>query len=141
MKLITMTEFVLLQKVKLSNGTLTTSDYVERTGAYARFLIKPISMNMFVPVDQLREIPGGEKSVPAKDAMFPALFPELDDKVLFKDLTIEYTDISKKYHIKKKDGCFVITGTRGMFDNNLRIEDLVHRELELTDTAVKLIFG
>jgi len=137
MKLISMLEFVLLCRTKLQNGTLTANNYVEHTGAYARFLTQPISMTMFVPADKLVDLPGGKEQVPETNP----IFPDLEDKVVFKNLIIEYTDISKKFYIKKSNGFFVISGTRAMFDNNLTIDHLVHRELELTENAVKLIFG
>jgi len=153
MKLIDMTTFVLEQAMKATrdyNMTIESiaegnfavasemalhADCFLKCKRYARFLSMPIKMEMFVPAEQLSEMPG-EKIQPGRP-----LFPELENKVLFKDLEIKFVELSKKFTVLKKNGFFVISGQRAMFDGNVTIESLVHRELELTDTAVKLIFG
>lgn len=138
MKLISMTELVLLCNLKRKNGTMTDDKFVQSITAYALFISQPLTLEMFIPADDIRKLPGGEMPSMANNPFFP----ELEDKVLFKDLAIKYTDLDKKFYITKKStGFFVISGPASMFKNNLRIEDLVHRELELTDTAIKLIFG
>jgi len=151
MKLITMTEFVLNECDAVHNTKTTPlaptnhpdnlfnqrSESWKKIMQYANFLPQKLQLEMFVPASELKELPGGEKSAPEQNAFFP----ELEDKVLFKDLKIIYTDLDKQYYIKKNNGFFVISGKKSMFNNNLTIEDIVHRDLELTDTAVKLIFG
>lgn len=138
-KLISMTEFVLLCSLKRKNGTLLNDDFIKRVSAYALFLSNKLSLDMFVPADQLKDLPGGKSEKPGEP---DDLFPEMNDKLLFKDLQIKYTDMDKQFFITKKDtGFFVISGPKSMFNNNLTIESLVHRDLDLTENAVKLIFG
>lgn len=141
MKLLSMTEFVKARKLSgdisyndaiaavkrgdfaVLSEMATCADNFVACLKYAHFLSQPIKLEMFAPVDKngqvIHEGPMG--------------------KVLFKDLDIEYTDITKKIIIKKKNGFFVITGAKKNFGGNLTIEDLVHRDLELTDNALKLI--
>lgn len=145
MKLISMLEFIRIQRL---DARRFQEEYIpfsveekvimhDRIVMYAKFLETPISMNMFISENELADLPGGNKKAIEDNP----LFPELEDKVFFKDLMIKYEPVTKKYSILKKNGFFVITGQKAMFDNNLTIDSLVHRELELTDYAVKLIFG
>lgn len=113
------------------------ADCFVRCQRYAAFLSLKLKVEMFVPISEIRPLPIG-KDLPPQDPN--PLFPELEDKVLFKDLVITYTGMDKNYHINKTNKFFVISGPKGMFNNNLTIDHLVHRDLELTDLAVKLIF-
>lgn len=135
MKLISMTEFILDKDKSRLDYHVTIEDVVN----YAKFLSRKLSLDMFVPADQLKDLPGGKSEKPGEP---DDLFPELNDKLLFKDLQIKYTDMDKQFFITKKgSGFFVVSGPKSMFGNNLTIESLVHRDLELTENAVKLIFG
>ena len=158
MKLLSMTEFVKARKLSgdisyndaiaavkrgdfaVASEMATCADNFVACLKYAHFLSQPIKLEMFAPVDKNGQVLP-EVKLELRDSEQEAAHRYLEamGKVLFKDLDIEYTDITKKIIIKKKNGFFVITGAKKNFGGNLTIEDLVHRDMELTDNALKLI--
>lgn len=160
MKLISMTDFVLQQEVKLKGVVKRDSDF-NLIVNYANFLKQPLTLGMFVPCDEegavldypkwhnnyIKDLfnfyktggfgiphPTSETDKKAREAKeYCKQYQQAKERVFFRGCT---SSLIKDYYLVKDDN-----------DNNLwaswneykTIEDLIQYNLTLTQTAIKQI--
>jgi hypothetical protein len=118
MKLISMTNFVLDQNKKFEPSIAILK--LDKLVKYAHFLNQPVELGMFVPCGKNGAIL--DYSDRFKSCEKGALYGKALEKVLFKT---EIDISTAKFHVSQ----------------NRRIEYFTTFEIELTETAVKYIFG
>lgn len=150
MKLISMREFVLEQiEVKQS-----TSEFKETIVNYAKFLSQPLTLGMFVPVDEEGNVlsepemyyrqTGFDEVTPEYDAKEVEEYQQAKERVLFEGFTVE------EGMLKYNDGDtpFITRGNLIFYDGDdiyqlFTIEDIVFygEDPALTQQAIKQIGG
>lgn len=146
-KLISMVDFVLQQRMtsdqindasfqQIQNHIAT---YYDKVFAYANFLKQPLNLGMFVPCHDGKIIPHPDENLEFgnEDSFFWNLhktqYKEAKEKVLFKDC--EARKIRDHYVVFYNSKQLWLSWT------NRTVEDLINREVELTESAIKQIFG
>ena len=144
-KLISMTDFVLLQYEESSNQ----NEFEDNCYNYAKFLKRPLELGMFVPVDEDDEIlypeyVGGKEviydSFVHDDMMDRVLqYNEAKEKVLFKGFEVNSYRNDDGELIEYVNGYFKrIDKGKWIADNTLTIERLCNSfSGELTESAIK----
>lgn len=142
MKLISMTEFVLMQFNKEDTGINALIIQYGKIVDYAKFLKKPLTLGMFVPTDENGNVlqdPNPIISTLEKGEIFNRevleTWEKAKEKVLFKGLSYKFGMI----------GYSNDSGWSSVFDLDFRpnsvIENLLNdkKEYTLTQTAIKQI--
>lgn len=158
MKLISMVDFVLTVAAKMPINADDRSDYVDYMNAvenYAKFLSQPLTLGMFVPVDENGNALQGKPLSPAPDSEWIRWeneefeFYKAKDKVLFEGFTLSSYG-NGQYSIKGLSGGFVVNDGIIYDDSqdyaprptSKTIEHLLqwNENLKLTQTAKNKIF-
>jgi len=151
MKLIQMTEFVLQQEERLDMllsehlPTLKMASSYDKVINYAKFLCQPITLGMFIPVDEngnvLEEPRMIERSIgfDEKDVFWDVdeveIYRKAKEKVLFEGVKIKHRE--NYFILDDKDGTWI-----RVIKNNtsLKVEDLLKMSsVELTPSGLKQI--
>lgn len=141
MKLISSTEFILEQSEKYLKGFIALNEYHSITLNYANFLKKPLTLGMFIPVDEEGNVLLGKPLSPAKDSEWirweneEIEYSKAKSKVLFEGFEF----VRKLNNIDSYRFNYKMT----LFNINLNktISDLIWADLTLTETAIKMIYG
>lgn len=143
-KLVSMTEFVLNEYSKLKNNQTddSTLEFTDNVVNYANFLNKPLTLGMFIPVDEN----GNVLSEPVKPHTYASentdeyikhynsqvnAYKFTKERVLFEGF--EWDNILEQGR-NKQNGIYFDKG-------NHTIEDLIQYKPILTQTALAMIYG
>lgn len=145
MKLISMTEFVLQHKENvefhLNDTVLETGKLMQRFFKYADFLRQPLTLGMFVPVDEegdvLKNPHARDEDAGTEKEELQIEFNNALEKVLFEGFELKGTSITDG----NNDVYFM--GNDGKFRKHCLMSDtveyMVYWKLELTPSALKQI--
>lgn len=150
-KLIPMTDFVLNYKYQNDKPISGQEFYKLRSIAnYARFLKQPLKLGMFIPTDEdgnVLDAPGYFEASSFTEQMqyesYVDEYQQAQQKVLFKGF--ENSSNGDKFHnIIHKNKFLTFDKQYNNFTDSFdkrytKIEDLVHLDLELTESALKQI--
>lgn len=109
-------------------------------GEYAKFLKQPLKLEMFVPLSKTGSY---IKEVMATEKIYHEELKQAKSKVLFKNITVLEND-DKYISFKTKNiAIFVYDKITESFvvQNDWDVERLVKLNMELTESAIKRIFG
>lgn len=124
MKLMSMTDFVLVEQMKLNQAKNLklkhlSSQYLDRIFNYANFLKKPLKLEMFVPCDDNGNILKLlDVCICADECSLCKKYKQAKEKVLFEGIDLD----TAKYHCDR---------------NDRTIEYFTSFEVELTPNAIK----
>lgn len=143
MKLISMTDFVLVEQMKLNQAKNLKlkhlySQYLDRIFNYANFLKQPLKLEMFVPCDEngnfleepIFHEPNNENEIGNYEKLIEEYY-EAKEKVLFEGFVLEKDELINNG----------ILFWVGKFEGNEIIENCISSNLTLTQNAIKRIFG
>lgn len=140
MKLISSTYFILGQSENYLKGFIALNEYHSITLNYANFLKQPLTLGMFVPVDEEGNVLLGKPLSPAKDSEWirweneEFKFYKAKDNVLFEGFKIcdrgdNTCVMTNQYHLN------------GFMWKDKIVEMLCSYNVTLTETAIKMIYG
>lgn len=156
MMLISMTDFVLetIQWKKEYHKIEKDADFVrynslERIENYAKFLKQPLELGMFVPCDEdgnVLEKPLENESLSSLDAGSRIQYQKAKERVLFKGVTVE-SDMYKQtkrtfWNLGNKRIALKLEFYSGRVEfefclYDMKVEDIVSLNFELTESAIK----
>jgi len=146
MKLLSMTDFVLEQKETPTLGMeqydwcMSEMGLLNNIRNYAKFISQPITLSMFVPVDEIGSILYQPCEIINTDECRHCACREYlkaKDKVLFEGFSI----CNRLESVKCVENGDLHFSYDKAIESNETVETLVKYRLELTDTAKKQIFG
>jgi len=151
-KLIPATKFIIDLSFGYTNGFIPLNEYHSISLNYAQFLTQPLTLGMFVPVDddgEAIELPHSEEYMSRHSMYHNELFAfrEAKSKVLFEGFVLEYIfNPGGSFQIIKPDNtqqiCIYKAQPNYFIWNFKTVEELSHRcDLQLTPTAKKQIYG
>lgn len=139
MKLISMTDFVILQNLLLANKEITQNECGLRILKYANFLKQPLTLGMFVPCDDegnILEYPIDGMKIGKHSSSYD-VYNKAEKKVLFEgfeimpDSALDFTVVNYRTGISKY---------LGQAYKNHTIESLVIKgEIKITKNGLKQI--
>ena len=145
MKLIPLSDFVLEQKKRIekSGWQSTVENSLEIIFNYTNFLKQPLTLGMFVPVDEegnvLKETPPfqfyGEHTSDTVKRVWG--YKEAKEKVLFEGFEVGKFGFKDQYYVKlgsNENSIYPFPNVR-----NYVVEDLVDLGIELTPSALEAI--
>ncbi|MEE6130244.1 hypothetical protein V2E39_22790 [Chryseobacterium arthrosphaerae] len=142
MKLLPMTEFVLLQKEKRAEQKITLNDYIRSIENYADFLRQPITLGMFVPVDHygkvLKNPHAIDEDAGTEKEELQIEFNHALEKILFEGFKIAW-DGEVIINICLDDLNLAFDKTTLKSGMNYTIEHLCQYRLQFTTSALKQI--
>ena len=110
----------------------SSARYILGTNAYAKFLIQPLQLGMFVPCDENGNVLDPSDAFRSCEKGF--VYSKAKERVLFKGF--EHYLFMQANNVKhnKSRKCFSFPNYNGVI-----IEDLISLEVELTESAIKQI--